>query len=88
MKRLSQTFYANKETKRFMIFFLNDDEDQSVSVEEVEEINFSEIIQHLNFGGSVFITHIKKPELNINPKKKSKPMRKSDFNLVFRHEEA
>lgn len=40
---------------RFIVFFLCDDEDQTVHVGEVEEIDFSGIFQHLSLGGSVFI---------------------------------
>ena len=64
MKSVSQTY---KETERgehkFIIYFLNDDEDQSVHVEETEEINFPKVMRHLNFGGSVFITHRRSPIL-------------------------
>ena len=69
MDNASQT-YDEKEVEneghKFILFFLNDDEDQSVHVEEVKEINFFEVIQHLNFGGSVFITHKRKPKRNIS----------------------
>ena len=48
---------AEKNAHRFIIYFLYDDEDQSVYVEEVEEIDFLKVVQHLSFGGSIFITH-------------------------------
>lgn len=44
----------------FIVYFLYDDEDQNVRVEEVEEIDLSRVIQHLDLGGSVFITHRRK----------------------------
>lgn len=69
MDNVSQTYYEKEvedEGHKFIVFFLNDDEDQSVHVEEVKEINFFEVIQHLNFGGSVFITHKRNPKRNIN----------------------
>ena len=56
------------ESHRFIVYFLNDDEDQSVQVEEVEEPDFFEIIHHLNLGGSVYITHRKKPKYQMAPK--------------------
>ena len=40
----------------FQLFFLRDNEDQSVEVEEVEEIDFREVKKHLENGESVFIT--------------------------------
>ena len=42
---------------RFIVYFLYNGEDQNVHVEEAEEVDFSKTIQHLDFGGSVFITH-------------------------------
>lgn len=53
-----------EEDHKFIIFFLKDDEDQSVQVEEVEEINFLEVSRHLNLGESVFIAH-RKPKIGV-----------------------
>jgi len=69
MDNVSQTYDEKKvedEGHKFIVFFLNDDEDQSVHIEEVKEINFFEVIQHLNFGGSVFIAHKRNPKRNIS----------------------
>lgn len=60
METLSEAFVERKveeNAHKFIIYFLYDDEDQSVFVDEVEEVDFLRVIQHLNFGGSVFITH-------------------------------
>jgi len=46
----------------FVVFFLYDDEKQSVHVTEVGEPNFLTIAQHINRGGSVFIAPRKKPK--------------------------
>ena len=40
----------------FQLFFLRNNENQSVEVEEVEEINCKKIKEHLAHGESVFIT--------------------------------
>jgi len=48
---------------KFIVYFLYDDVDQSVRVEEVEEIDLSRVTQHLDLGGSVFITHRREPEI-------------------------
>jgi len=40
----------------FQLVFLNEDENQSVEVEEVEEIDFVELKKRLDEGKSVFIT--------------------------------
>jgi hypothetical protein len=42
--------------QRFLVFFLYDDTDLSVWIEDTADIDFSEVISHLHFGGSVFIT--------------------------------
>jgi len=42
--------------QRFLVFFLYDDSDLSVWIEDTADIDFSEVISHLHFGGSVFIT--------------------------------
>jgi len=63
MERLSELFverYIEEDAHRFIIYFLHDDEDQNVHVDEVEEIDFPKVTQHLAFGGSVFITHRRK----------------------------
>jgi len=60
MEKLSEVFLereVEENSHSFIIYFLYDDEEQNVFVDEVEEIDFLKVIQHLNFGGSVFITH-------------------------------
>ena len=46
------------------MFFLKDDEKQSVEVKEVEEIDFIEVKKHIEQGESVFITRKRKQELD------------------------
>lgn len=68
MENASQAYCGTElreEGHRFILYFLRDDEYQSVRVKEIAEIDFSEVIQHLNFGGSVYITHRRKPKQNI-----------------------
>jgi len=55
---------VDEEKPLFQLFFLKDDEDRSVEVEEVEEINFEEVRKRLEQGESVFITHKGKQRLN------------------------
>ncbi|MDH5419873.1 MAG: hypothetical protein OEX06_06035, partial [Candidatus Bathyarchaeota archaeon] len=45
-----------EEEPLFQLFFLKNDEDQSVEIEEVEEIDFTEVKKHIERGESVFIT--------------------------------
>ena len=47
----------------FQLFFLRDNENQSVEVEEVEQIDFREVKKHLENGESVFITLKRKEKL-------------------------
>jgi len=48
---------VEEDAHKFIIYFLYDDEDQNVFVDEIEEIDFLKVMEHLNLGGSVFITH-------------------------------
>ena len=66
---LNQAFIeteAESEEHRFIVFFLYDDKDQTVHVKEAQEINFSKVFQHLSLGGSIFITHRRKPQRDIS----------------------
>ena len=47
---------------KFIVYFLYDDEDQSVHVEEADEIDLTKVTRHLDLGGSVFITVRRTPE--------------------------
>jgi len=71
MKSLSQTYIEGETGGQFIVYFLNNDEDQSVHVEEADEIDFLKVIQHINLGGSVFITQRRKRNLNISSRKAS-----------------
>ena len=67
MEKLSEVFNkreVKEKAHRFTVYFLYDDEDQNVHVEEVEQIDFFKVIQHLDSGGEVFITHKRKPEIS------------------------
>ena len=58
--------YENRGKLLFQLFYLKDDKDQNVEVEEVEEIDFREVKKHLKQGESVFITHKRKQKLDPN----------------------
>jgi hypothetical protein len=53
-----------KERTLFQLFFLRDDEDQSVEIEEIEEIDFAEVKKHIERGESVFITRKREEKLD------------------------
>lgn len=55
-----------EEKPLFQLFFLKDDEDQSVEIEEVEKVDFREVERRLKQGESVFITHKRKQKLNMS----------------------
>ena len=66
MKTLTRVFAEGESESnrhKFIVYFLCDDEDQNVHVEEVEELDLSQVTQHLDAGGSVFITHRREPEI-------------------------
>jgi hypothetical protein len=48
----------------FQLFFLKNNEEQSVEVEEVEEIDFAEVKKHIERGESVFITHKRREKMD------------------------
>ena len=51
-----KTFSANKGKAIFQVLLLNNDSSNDVAVKESEEVNFSQVKEHLRNGGSVFIT--------------------------------
>ena len=55
---------TDEEKALFYLFFLKDDENQKVEVEEVEEIDFETVKRRLEQGESVFITRKRKQRLN------------------------
>ncbi len=63
---LKNVVEINKGKLLFQLFFLRDDENQSVEVEEVEEIDFNRVKKHLEKGESVFITRKRKQKLNMS----------------------
>ncbi len=68
MKRmmLNQFVEVNEKKPRFQLFFLKDDEGQSVEVDEVNKIDFEIVVQRLKQGESVFIAPKKPQERNLN----------------------
>ncbi|MDH5439619.1 MAG: hypothetical protein OEY31_03345 [Candidatus Bathyarchaeota archaeon] len=59
-----------KEEQELILYFLDDDEDERVHVEEAKEVDLSKVTRHLNSGGSVFITHRRRPRSNTDPQKR------------------
>jgi len=53
---LRSNLQVTNDKSMFQLLFLKDDENQSVEVEEVEEIDFRKVKEHLEQGESVFIT--------------------------------
>ncbi|NIV44668.1 hypothetical protein GWN49_07335 [Candidatus Bathyarchaeota archaeon] len=51
------------EKPKFQIFFLRDDDEQSVEVQEVEEIDYEKVKERVAQGESVFITRKSKEKL-------------------------
>ena len=59
---LRSVIEVDKEKPLFQLFFLKDD-DKSVEVVEVEEVDFREVERRLKRGESVFITRKREQEL-------------------------
>jgi len=55
---------VNEEKLLFQLFFLKNNDDLNVEVEEVEEIDFTEVKRHIEQGESVFITRKRKQEFS------------------------
>jgi hypothetical protein len=55
---------VDEEKLLFQLFFLKNDDDLSVEIEEVEEIDFTEVKKHIEQGESVFITRKRKQEFS------------------------
>ncbi len=53
-----------EEDPLFQLFFLKNDEHQSVEVVEVEEIDFTEVKKRIEHGESVFITRKREEKLD------------------------
>jgi len=51
------TIQSNEEKPKHQLFFLKDNENQSVEVVETEEINLEEVRERIERGESAFITH-------------------------------
>jgi len=74
---------VDEEKPLFQLFFLKENEDRSVEVEEVEEIDFEEVKKRLEQGESVFITRKRKQKLITHKRKQ-----KLNMTLVAREDAA
>ena len=61
---LKTVLEKKREKLVFQVFFLKNDEDQGVEVEEVKEIDFEEVKRRVEDGESVFITRKQEPKLS------------------------
>ena len=69
MQRLSRQYtnILKNSSKMLQVLFLRNDKMRSVYVDEVETLNFGEIMKHLQRGESVFITGGKEGRLQTKP---------------------
>ena len=63
---LKQSVETNEKKPLFHLFFLKDDEGQSVEVDEVKGIDFEMLARRLKRGESVFIAPKRPQERNLN----------------------
>jgi len=71
---LKKPMRACTEQRFFHLFFLKNDEDYNVEIEEVQEIDFTKIVERLERGESVFISpkHNREFDTKLLAKKASK----------------
>ena len=62
---LSTVFEKQKKQSILQLFFLKNDDKQSVEVAEVEEINFEEVKRRLEIGEDIFITRKREKKTEI-----------------------
>lgn len=79
---LKEAVKTNEEKQIFQLFFLREDENHGVEVEEVEEVNFDRVKRALERGESVFITRKSKPKLNITSGTMEEPSELWYFNRI------
>ncbi len=78
---LRQVLETGKNLRRFQVLFLQNDACQQVEVHEVKQVDFIEVLDHLEHGESVFITSKRSQKLNA-PKRKSKMNKPSKTRMV------
>jgi hypothetical protein len=79
---LSEILRAKKEkSQQFQVLFLRNDSTQKVEVQDVQEVDFFKVREHLKHGESVFITSKKSQKLK-PPKEKKRISIGSNRKLV------
>jgi hypothetical protein len=79
---LSEILRAKKEkSQQFQVLFLRNDSTQKVEVQDVQEVDFFKVQEHLKHGESVFITSKKSQKLK-PPKEKKRISMDSKRKLV------
>ena len=76
---LRNTLQVRKERPHvFQALFLRNDKSQNVEVMEGKQIDFTMVQEHLENGGSIFITSKNSQKLKLEAPKKAKPFRNRD----------
>jgi len=70
-KVVTKTFTIEDERPLFQVLFLKDDKNNSVEVEEANEVDFQKVKDHLENGEAVFITRRPDQRLNNRTSKQS-----------------
>jgi hypothetical protein len=69
---LGKLLEAKEKPRLFQVLFLKNDGSEGVEAEEVEELNFTSIKDHLERGESIFITNKSaQTKITVQPKKKT-----------------
>ncbi len=78
---LRQVLQTRKNPRPFQVLFLRNDVGQQVEVHEVKQVDFIEVLDHLEHGESVFITSKRSQKLDA-PKRKCKINQPSKTRMV------
>lgn len=87
-KQRKENFLINANQKKakpsiFQVLLLENNENQDVSVQEAEQIDFCQVKEHLQNGGSVFITSTEAQKINHNTTKAQLNYMRSRRNVGF-----
>jgi hypothetical protein len=67
----------------FQVLLLENNENQDVSVQEAEQVDFCQVKEHLQNGGSVFITSTEAQKLNHHSTKAQQNYMRARRNVGF-----
>jgi hypothetical protein len=81
---LSEIFSSNESKReKFQVLFLRNDPSQEVEIQEMSEVDFLTVQQHLDKGESVFITSKASQKVNIQEKNRQRTLRSRLVTMFY-----